>query len=203
MTTTRRLALLSLLPAGCNLQLPGQGPGPRQFRLTPKTTFAADLPRVGWGLAVAEPTADRTLDTARIALIKDGLQVEYYADVTWIDRLPVLLQGLIVQSFTRSGAITSVGTDRDRLQAAFLLRTGLQAFYTRGPGGPVRIFLDATLLTLPARMTVGTTTITADETPAATTMEAVVAAFDEALSRVLKELVLWTLRTGQAAPPVG
>jgi cholesterol transport system auxiliary component len=201
--TTRRAVLAALLLGGCNLQIPGQGPGPRQFRLTPKTTFPADLPKVGWALAVAEPVADRTIDTARIAIIESGLNVEYYADATWVDRAPTLIQGLIVQSFVNSGAITTVGTDRDRLRADFLLRPTLRAFYTLGAGGPARVVLDLALVTLPGRDVVGTTTVTAEAPPASRSLDAVVAAFDEALGRAFKDTVLWTLRTGQAAPPVG
>ena len=202
---TRRGALAAVLAAAGCVQLPGQGPGPREFRVTPKSTFPSDLPRVAWGLSVAEPTADRTLDTNRIAVIRDGLQVEYLADASWIDRAPTMVQGLIVQSFRNSGAITTVGTDRDRLNADFLLQTALRAFYGVAQPGQnvVRVAFAPTLVTLPTRAVVGTTAITADQPVTELTVTAIVTAFDEALGKAMKELVLWTLRTGQTAPPVG
>src|SRR4029077_10736612 len=47
------LALLLLL-AGCTSLLPGQGPLPDLYTLSPKNTFPEGLPRVGWQLVVEE-----------------------------------------------------------------------------------------------------------------------------------------------------
>jgi ABC-type uncharacterized transport system auxiliary subunit len=43
--------------AGCTGMLPGQGPPADVYTLTPKSTFARDLPRVDWQLVVEEPLA--------------------------------------------------------------------------------------------------------------------------------------------------
>ena len=42
---------------GCIPAIPGLLAEPRTFRVTPKYTFAEDLPSVSWSLAVAEPSA--------------------------------------------------------------------------------------------------------------------------------------------------
>lgn len=203
---SRRTTLAAFLTAGC-VQLPGQGPGPREFRLTAKSTFPADLPKVRWGLAVAEPDAQRTVDTDRVAIIRDGVAVEYVADVRWIDRAPTMLQALIVQSFVNSGGIATVGTDRDQLEANFLLRTILRAFQVQGspgsPGSSVRVSLDAALVTLPARVSAATTSIATSSPVTAASVDSVVNAFEDATGQALKQLVVWTLQAGQTAPPVG
>jgi cholesterol transport system auxiliary component len=208
----RRLVLGGVMLVGgaglgaCVPGLPGQGPGPREFRLTPKTTFSSELPRVGWALAVAQPAADRSLDTDRIALIKEGLQVQYVADARWSDRAPAMLQGLIVGSFAASGAIATVGTDRDRLSADFLLRSSLPAFNLlrrTGAATVIRVRLDAQLLGLPDRELVGSESFAADATPTSDRLEAVIEAFDEATGDVLKRLVVWTLATGQSSRGTG
>ena len=59
-------ALPALALGAC--QLPGQSAPPRQFRVTPKTTFD-ELPQVDWALAVDRPTVDRSIDTNRIARV--------------------------------------------------------------------------------------------------------------------------------------
>jgi cholesterol transport system auxiliary component len=202
---TRRGALLlaAALP-GCVPRLPGQGPGPREYRLTPKSTFPEDLPRVSWALAIAEPLAERSLDTNRIAIIRDGLQVEYYADATWTDRAPAMVQILMVQSFLRSNAITSVGTDRDRLRPDILLRSALRAFQTQSQSGApeiVRVGLDVTLLRMPRRESIAFTSLTGEAVPAARTLDSVIAAYDTALGTVLKDLVVQTLNAGEAVSP--
>ena len=189
--------------AACVPRLLGQGPGPRTFRLTPKTTYPPDLPRVAWSLAVAEPTAEQALDTTRIAVLTAGTAVDYVAQATWVDRAPAMVQALIVQSFQASGDVAAVGTDRDRLRAQYLLRSELRAFQLNRGGdgaGAVRVRLDPTLLRLPRREFVGRTSFAAEVVPDASGTDATIAAFDAALGKVLRELVSWTLRTGESAP---
>lgn len=198
----RRGLLLSSLAllAGCLPTLPGQGPAPQSFRLTPKTTYADDLPHVNWSLAIAEPSAEPTLDTTRIAVVSDGVGVDYVALANWVDRAPAMVQTLLVQSFAASGRIEAVGTDRDRLRAQYLLRSELRAFQINRNNGDlvVRVRLDATLLRLPRRETEGHERFAAEAKPEGQGVAAAVGAFDAALGRVLKEVVAWTLRTGQS-----
>jgi cholesterol transport system auxiliary component len=196
-----RAALAAAL-TGCVPGLPGQGPPPRTFRVTPKYTFEPDLPEVRWSLAIAEPTAERTLDTNRVAVLTDGINVDYVALAFWVDRAPAMVQLLLVQSFRNSDRIAQVGTNRDRLRPNFLLASDLRAFQlNRGGGDPdtVRVRLDVQLLRMPERDPVGRESFAADRTPAASGIDGVVGAFDEALGHVMKNLVAWTLRTGRKA----
>ena len=190
-----------LAVCGCVSALPGQGPAPRTFRLTPKNTFPEDLPKVDWALAVAEPTAEPTLDTNRIAVVSSGTGVDYVALAFWIDRAPAMVQALIVQSFKSSGRLAQVGNDRDRLRPQFLLRSDLLAFqFNRNSGAHmVRVRLDASLYQMPRRDLVGQRSFAAEMAPEGSGVDAVVAAFDVALGRVLKGLVGWTVRTGDTA----
>ena len=59
MSPSRRLLLRvgATLPlmAVWSCQLPGSGPPPREFRVTPTTTFDRNLPRVKWALVVDRP----------------------------------------------------------------------------------------------------------------------------------------------------
>src|SRR3954468_702811 len=160
--TTRRSLLrraagvagAALAGPGCMPSLPGQGPGPSVFRLSPKTSFDPGLPSVAWALTVAEPDAERALDTNRLALVRDGLEVDYYAGAVWSDRAPALVQLMIVRSFAASGAIAAVGTDRDPLRADFFLRSSLRAFAIEaqaGQPGKAHARLAARLVRLPRR----------------------------------------------------
>ncbi len=195
-TAGAMLALGACVPA-----LPGQGPAPRTFRLTPKNTYPEDLAKADWALAVAEPTAEPTLDTNRIAVVSDGITVDYVALALWIDRAPAMVQSLIVQSFQSSGRLAQVASDRDRLRPQFLLRSELLAFqFNRNNGSDqVRVRLDASLLRMPRREPVGRQSFAAEMPPEGSGVESVVATFDVTLGRVLKELVVWTVDTGNAA----
>ena len=67
---------LGLTLAGCELAVPGQGPPPSLYRLTPKSTFTEGLPVVDWQLVLEVPVADAGLATTRVALQKTPTQLE-------------------------------------------------------------------------------------------------------------------------------
>jgi cholesterol transport system auxiliary component len=152
---------------------------------------------------VAEPISERTLDTNRIAVVTNGINVDYVALAFWVDRAPAMVQSLIVQSFRNSGQLVQVGTNRDRVRPQFQLVSDLRAFQLNRGTGPdmVRVSLNAQLLRMPERDSVGRESFAADRAPTGSGIDAVVAAFDEALGRVMKELVAWTIRTGNRAGP--
>jgi cholesterol transport system auxiliary component len=182
-------------------QLPGSGPPPREFRLTPKTTFD-ELPTVGWSLSIGRPEASPAIDTTRIAVVRSGVEIEYYANARWVDRPPAMLQPILVQSFRSSGAIAVVAGDRAAFRPDFVLNTDIVAFYSlhaEGTTPEVRVDIASNLIQMPRRNVAGATDI--GRTVAATggDLIAVTAAFDDALGKVVKRLVEWTIITGQQA----
>ncbi|MFQ5973883.1 MAG: hypothetical protein ACE5Q3_16270, partial [Alphaproteobacteria bacterium] len=104
--------------AGC-VELPGQAPPPRQFRLTPKSTFPETMPSVDWALVVEEPDTQVGLDRARIAILRRGTELDYYADVAWEARAPAMVQRLMIESFKNSNKIEVVGNERLRVRPDF------------------------------------------------------------------------------------
>ena len=194
--------LPSALVAGC--QLPGSGAPPRTFRLSPKTTFE-ELPRVDWVLVVDRPQIDRSMDTARIARF-DAVEIEYYANATWVDRPPSMIQPLLIQSFRNSGAIDVVVDRRSDIRPDLLLQTNISAFYAQlDESGPTaaRVVMAATLLDMPQRNVVGTTEIGRTVEATANDLPSIVTAFDDATGKVFKRLVQWTLEAGETARDAG
>ena len=57
---------LAFLAGACEQLVPGQGPPPILYRLTPKSTFRSDLPKVRWQLVLELPLANAGLSTTRI-----------------------------------------------------------------------------------------------------------------------------------------
>lgn len=193
------LTVPALSVAAC--QLPGSGPPPREFRVTQKSTFSEELPEVDWSLMVERPNALRSIDTPRIARTS-GVEIQHYAGATWVDRPPVMIEPLIIQSFRSSEAIDVVVDRRASIRPDFLLQTDLAAFEAmETASGPpdVRVAMSATMIRMPRREVVGTTHIARTVTAQATSLQAIALAFDDALGKVLKQLVEWTLRTGEAA----
>jgi cholesterol transport system auxiliary component len=187
--------------AACEVAVPGQGPAPDLYRLTPKSTFAPDLPTVKWQLLLEQPLTNASIDTTRIGLQRSSTRVQYYARAGWSDRAPQMIQTLMIESFENSGRIVAVGRDSVALRADYILKTDLREFqadYIAGPKPRVHITIIARLVKMPRRAIIGSKKFeTVIEAPA-DTMEAIIAAFDEALGKVLKRLVEWTLVTGEA-----
>jgi cholesterol transport system auxiliary component len=195
------LPVVALAP-GCSLNVPGQGPPPELFRLTPKSTFNEDLPTVDWQLVLEPPVADAGLDSTRIALQRNPTQIEYYARSGWTDRAPLMIQTLMVESFENSKKIVSIGRESIGLRADFILKTELrelQAVYFNGDVPEAWVRVNAKLVQMPRRAIVASQSFDARIAAAADTLPDVIEAFDSALGKVLRNMVQWTLVEGETA----
>jgi len=196
-----RLAALALVPAAtaCTGLIPGTGAPPQLYVLTRKSTFPADLPRVSRQLLVDAPIAPAEIDTARVALTRSPTTIDYFANATWSDRAPAMVQSLLIESFEQSGKILSVARDSAVLRADYILMPELRRFearYQNGEAPPtVLVRLLVRLVKMPERMIIGEDLAEGRETAAANNMDAIVEAYDEALGSVMKRLVSWTLRS--------
>lgn len=201
----RPFALLALVAslnlAGCiNAELPGNGPGPKLYDLSAKSTFDPNLPDVKWQMVVSEPVSASHIDTTRIALRPTPLVVEYYKGVAWADRAPRMVQTLIIESFERTNKILAVGRDGAGLRADYALRTELREFvaiYGEGPVPQILVRMNAKLVKMPERMIVADDTFEYRVPAAGSDIDSIVAAYNEAMGKVLKRLVDWTLRGGK------
>lgn len=202
----RRAALLGIGAAGlagCESLLPGGGPQPRLFRLTPKSTFPDEMPSVDWQLLVETPFASASLNTLRIGLMPEPTRFDYYALANWTDRAPMMVQGLIVESFENSGRIIAVGRETVGLKPDFVLKIDMrefqaEAYRTPGQHEP-RIGFSVKLVEMPSRLIVASTNIERKGVAGPDKLSDIIAAWDDALGSALKELVNWTLEAGEAA----
>lgn len=189
---------VALLP-GCTSFLTKVDTPPNLFRLTPKSTFGDDLFPVDWQLVVDQPYSAAAINSARIALMHNPIQIEYYARANWTDRAPDMVQGLIVESFENSGLISSVGRQSAGLRSNFVLLPEVREFQAEylQPGPPIaHVRINVKLIQMPDRVIVANESFDATSPAAADTVDDIVVAFDEALGKVLKNLVRWTLITG-------
>lgn len=200
MKAVTALAFTALTGACANV-LPGVGPPPRLFRLSPKSTFPEGLATVDWQLVVEPPLAPAGLATTRIALHRAAVELEYYARANWTDLAPAMIQTLVVESFENSNRIVAVGRESLGLRADFVLKMELREFQSEYPdSGPpnAHVRLNAKLVKMPQRTIIGSESFEAKVAASADRIEDIIGAFDEALGKSLKELVVWTLQTGQS-----
>ena len=185
---------------GCAGLVPGQGPPPTLYRLSPKSTFREDLPRVEWQLVLETPLADASLNTTRIGLQQSPARMEYYARSGWTDRAPLMIQTLMIESFENSEKIVAVGREAVGLRSDFVLKTELrefQATYYEGLPPKAWVAINAKLVKMPRREIVGGESFSYSTDAAADNLDDIVAAFDQSLGKCLRRLVEWTLMRGQ------
>ena len=188
-------AVLLLGLAACSTLNPT---APQLYTLTPRASIGPG-PKADWQLLVETPAAAAGIDTPRIALARTPTSLDYFADVSWADRAPNMVQGLIVQTFEDSGRIVSVGRDTVGLRSDYVLKSELRDFQaeyaTPGAALPDRVHvrLSAKLVAMPRRTIEAGETFEASAPVRGRSFTDIVAAFDEALGRVTGDLVTWSL----------
>ena len=198
-----RLAPLAaiLLLAGCTgLATLSDVTAPRDlYDLTPKSSFESGLPSVSAQLVVEEPTAAGGLNTDRIAVKPNPYEVQYFADSRWVDRAPLLVQTLLVESFENTGRVTSVGRQAIGLTSDYTVLTDLREFQARlGPRGAddlvAQVQLNMKIVKEPLGLIIASESFGAEARADSAAMLDVVEAFDEALGRSMKGAVEWAVR---------
>ncbi len=197
--TALALAAIILATACSGSFLPGQAPPPKLFDLTPKSTFDADLPRADWQLLVETPIAAAGINTTRIALKRSPTTLDYFAGAEWTDRAPALVQTLMIESFENTGKIISVGRETVALRADYSLKVELREFQAEYYDGEealpkINVRINAKLVLMPDRIIMASETYGFEIQSDSNTLEDIVLAFNEALGKVLKRVVGWTLR---------
>lgn len=194
---TRRamLGALGLMPAmalfGCNV-IPDVNKPLKLYTLNPAPKFATAIAPVTWQLVVAEPAAERDIDTTRIALTRTPNVIEYFADGNWADTAPDLVQAKLIEAFEATKAIAAVGPDAAGLKPDFILQSDLRDFQVEygADGNPVaHVRLTAKLVRMPDRRITHSVEASATRAAGGKELPAIVTAFEQALSDVLQQIV--------------
>ena len=225
---TRRLFLVGtagLTLTACSLpdlkDIVGPPPPLQLYVLRPALPQAGAAP-VPWQLAVALPETTASLDTVRIAQNPTGSTMDYYANASWTDRVPVLMQARLIEAFENTRRVP-VTRDTAGLAADYLLFTEIRDFQARyegggappaaaaadgvpapitpAPGPPPRVIvqIEAKLMAVRGRRIAATLNASTQANAQANTVESVVVAFNDAVATALTQIVNWTLQ--QPAPP--
>jgi len=197
--TRRHFLVLSAAGlAGCGL-VPDVNKPLKLYTLKPKPALAQQPAKVAWQLVVAEPAAERDIDTTRIALARTANVIEYFADGNWSDTAPNLVQAKLIEAFEATNAIVAVGRDAAGLRPDYILQSDLrdfQAEYATGAATPsAHVRLIAKLVQMPDRRITRTVTAEATAPAASKDMAAIVVAFEQALGQALSQVVAGILAT--------
>lgn len=195
-------AVLAL--AGCASLFVAGAPG-HLYRLTAADAFPPNLPVVKSQLVVDLPQAPAGIDSSRIALSRSPLSIDYYADAEWTDRVPAMVQTVLLESFENSKAITAVDRASAGSRPDVVLESEIRHFeavYERDRTPPTaRVTIVARLVAMPRRQIVAQTVFERRVPAAANNVPDVVAALDAAADAVMHEIVLWTIANPALSSP--
>jgi cholesterol transport system auxiliary component len=176
---------------------------PQLYVLRPQLAAPAmAAPPVRWRLTVATPDAVASLDTPRIALTRSSTTMDYFANAAWTDRVPLLVQRMLLQAFDSSGRIVSVDRDTAGLETDYLLETEIrdfQARYDSPSGAPaIMIGIQVKLVRMPDRIIAGGIYANEQAMASGNNLDSIVQAFNQASGAAVSRIVGWTL--AQPAP---
>lgn len=196
------VGLVSLMSACSGLATLNSATAPVDlYLLTPKSTFDTNLPRIRQQIVITEPTATAAISNDRITIQPTPLEVRFLPGARWVDRAPLIIQSLMIESFENSGKVDAVGRSAIGLRADYLIVADLREFQAiisdeNDPTAPLVADVRLNIKIVDAQTDTIIASQSFEKLQSSTSDEAkdIVAAFDLALGRVLKSTVEWSIR---------
>ena len=192
---------LSLL-AGCSILGSGPQGGPATI-YAPNVRVPADpaWPTVDWSLALAQPSAARIVDGARISVRPTPEELQVYKGAVWAQPATGLLEDALLRTLEDSGRIAAVARLGAGARSNYRLLTDQRRFEADYAGQAVpsaTIEVSAKLMRVRDQHIVAARTFLQAQPAAGVEVPQVAAAFEQALAAVTRDLAGWTLQSGQA-----
>ncbi|KQZ13428.1 ABC transporter [Mesorhizobium sp. Root554] len=185
------VALLALGIAGC-AALPGGGPAPLDtFELS--APFVEVRSHSRRQILIAEPSALKALDGQNIVIKTGNRAIQYLKGAQWADRLPLIVQARLAETFQRSGSFAGVGKPGEGLAIDYQVITEVRSFEIRADRGEqAQVELFVRLLNDRNGEVRASRTFTASAPVSGGGNQAYVAALDNAFGQAAQDIVRWT-----------
>ncbi|WP_415927000.1 ABC-type transport auxiliary lipoprotein family protein [Mesorhizobium argentiipisi] len=183
-------ALLVLALAGCAAL--GAKPAPLDtFELSaPSVDVRAHSRRQ---ILIAQPSALKALDSQNIVIRPPDRSIQFLKGAQWADRLPLIVQARLAETFQRSGSFAGVGKPGEGLAIDYQIIVEVRSFEVRVDGGEhadvdlfVRILNDRNGEVRASK------SFTAGAPVSGSGNAAYVDALDNAFGQAAKDIVRWT-----------
>lgn len=185
------VALLALGVAGC-AALPGGGPAPLDtFELSAPSVEVRSHSRRQ--ILIAEPSALKALDGQNIVIKTGSRAIQYLKGAQWADRLPLIVQARLAETFQRSGSFAGIGKPGEGLAIDYQVITEVRSFEIRADRGEqAQVELFVRLLNDRNGEVRASRTFTASAPVSGGGNQAYVAALDSAFGQTARDIVRWT-----------
>jgi cholesterol transport system auxiliary component len=181
------------------------GSSPAQlYRVTPVDAFPPGLPHLPVQVLIDEPLAPAGLDTTRIALSRSAVSIEYFADSEWTDRVPLMVQTALLESFEDSKVLTAINRESLGFHADFILKTEIRHFealyHSPNQAPEVWVAIIARLVNPSGRDILSQASFERRVRAEINDVPQIVLAFQAALEGVMEEIVVWAARNLALSP---
>lgn len=197
------IGVFLLIPGltGCGKFLDPGPPLPRVL-LNPELSTSPANAVASQQILVVRPEAGNDIDTERIAAIFDGLKVKYLGNARWVAPAPVMMQRLMVDSLESAGYFTGVGDEASGLTSQLRLSMDIRRFHLRydSAAKPVaEVAMTLRLVDLRTGTSLGFTRVETTQPAQGEDLRELVAAFNTAVSRALKQATDWVFERAAAS----
>ena len=153
-----------------------------------------------WQLLVDVPSAVDPLDSSHIVVMPQPGIVQFYKGARWRERMPVLLQSLLLQGFQESGRLLGVSTLGSGLHGDYVLHLELgdfQAEYRGATSPTVVLRINAQLMQSASNRVIAARSFIWQQSSSETGIASVIKVFEQGLNTLLPQIVEWTLQSGE------
>lgn len=168
-----------------------------------ETAVDPDWPRVEWSLQVQRPEADRMRDSDRLMVRVSGSRLQSFPESAWLDNMPDMVQSLMIRHFEDSRRFGGVG--RAGMRGRFSLASEIRHFEAVDDGQDglgVHLSVHVNLLHPASGRIVASHTFSQRVRAPGTTLDPLIAAFEQAMGALLADLTGWVLAEGERASKV-
>jgi cholesterol transport system auxiliary component len=185
------VALLALSLASC-AALPGGGPAPLDtYELSAPSVDAHGHSRRQ--ILIAQPSALKALDSQNIVIKPSDRSIQYLKGAQWADRLPLIVQARLAETFQRSASFAGVGKPGEGLAIDYQVIVEIRSFEVRVEGGEhAQVDLFVRLLNDRNGEVRASKSFTASDPVSGSGNAAYVGALDRAFGDAARQIVRWT-----------
>lgn len=184
------VALLALALSGCAAL--GGKPAPLDtYELTAPALTAHSHSRKQ--ILIPQPAALKALDSQNIVIKTGARSIQYLKGAQWADRLPLIVQARLAETFQHAGSFAGVGKPGEGLAIDYQVVTEIRAFDVRADQGrQAEVEISVRLLNDRNGEVRATKVFTASAPLSGSGNGAYVAALDHAFGQAAEDIVRWT-----------
>ncbi len=189
------IGIVAIALQACALAAVGTNEAPDIYVLTsPMIEFGQNRPQISTQIVVDAPEAPAALNSNRIVFQPSPNEIRYFSGARWADRVPDMVQVLLVDAMDQGGRFQAVGPRSAGIRSDYLLQVSISRFGVESEGSEmddVHVRINSKLVRRFSDTVIASRRFESVKESESTRTIDVVSAFDEASSEVLSAIALW------------